>query len=172
MPALSTEIIRGNKDAENHNLLTIPYKSALIGNGWTDPRTQFKEYSTYGCAHDSVYKPIFDEETCEKMTNTYSRCKNLMDACYKMPNSFTCVPANLYCEKTQAGAFSKTGLNPYDIRRECEGDSGLCYDLIEAIDGYANSDEVRESLGVDAQAGKYSGCNDAVGYRFFQTGDK
>lgn len=172
LPALSTQIIHGNKDAEEKNLLTIPYKSVLIGNGWTDPRTQFKEYSTYGCANDSSYKPIFDEKTCEKMVNSYGRCKTLMDTCYNMPNSFTCIPANIYCEKSQASAFDKTGLNPYDIRRKCEGDTGLCYDLIEAIDGYANRKDVRQSLGVDEAAGEYTGCSNAINYRFYQTGDK
>lgn len=105
------------------------------------------------------------------MEHTYDRCKTLMDACYNMPSSLTCVPANLYCEKSQTGAFDKTGLNPYDIRRKCEGDSGLCYDLIETIDGYANREDVRQNLGVDQKAGKYSGCSDSVGYRFYQTGD-
>ncbi|KAG2214852.1 hypothetical protein INT46_000150 [Mucor plumbeus] len=172
LPAISTEIIHKNKVAKENNLLEINYKSMLIGNGWTDPRTQFKEYATYGCSSDgSANKPLFDQTTCEKMVESYPRCRKLQDACYKMPSSITCVPANLYCEKSQTGAFDETGLNPYDIRKKCEGDSGLCYDLIESIEIYANKEDVRETLGVDEKAGKYAGCSDSVGYRFYQTGD-
>lgn len=143
----------------------------LIGNGWTEPRTQLKHYATYACASDSEYKPLFDEDTCGSMRNSYSRCEKLMDACYKTNSALTCVPAGFYCEKTQAAPFDKTGLNPYDIRRKCEGDSGLCYDLIQAIDDYANDEKLREELGVDEAAGKYEGCNNPVGYRFVATGD-
>jgi cathepsin A (carboxypeptidase C) len=172
LPAISTEIIHKNKVAKENNLLEINYKSMLIGNGWTDPRTQFKEYATYGCSSDgSANKPLFDQTTCDKMVESYPRCRKLQDACYKMPSSITCVPANLYCEKSQTGAFDETGLNPYDIRKKCEGDSGLCYDLIESIEIYANKEDVRETLGVDEKAGKYAGCSDSVGYRFYQTGD-
>ncbi|KAG2209772.1 hypothetical protein INT47_001920 [Mucor saturninus] len=170
LPAISTEIIRNNNELAP-GAIKINYQSMLIGNGWTDPRTQFQHYETFGCATDSEYKPLFDAETCENMKSSYPRCEKLMDACYKFQNSLTCIPASMYCEKTQAGAFDKTGLNPYDIRKDCEGDSGLCYDLIESIEKYANDEQVKESLGVDAKAGKYSGCSNSVGYRFYQTGD-
>lgn len=176
LPAISSELIYNNQkiedgDENSGGLIKINYQSMLIGNGWTDPRTQLEHYETYGCAHDSVYKPLFDEKTCDDMKKAYPRCKKFMDACYEYPNSFTCVPALLYCENNLAGVFDKTGLNPYDIRRKCEGDTGLCYDLIESIDVYANNEEVRRSLGVDEKAGKFSGCSNSVGSRFYQTGD-
>lgn len=171
LPALSTEIINNNKVAVDKGLLELNYESMLIGNGWTDPLTQFKHYETFACANDSPYKPIFDEETCEKMRNAYPRCEKLSKACYSLPSSLTCIPAGLYCERVTNGPFDKTGLNPYDIRKKCEGDSGLCYNLIEAIEVYANDKDVRANLGVDEAAGKYAGCSDSVGYRFYQTGD-
>jgi cathepsin A (carboxypeptidase C) len=175
LPALSTEIISNNEkiqSEENSGLIKINYESMLIGNGWTDPRRQFQHYSTFACAHDSDFKPIFDEDTCKSMIDSYPRCEMLMNACYKYNNALTCIPAGLYCQKSQADAFDKTGLNPYDIRKLCEGDSGLCYTAIEAIEVYANDADVRAELGVDEQAGKYAGCSDSVGYRFVQTGDK
>ncbi|KAF7725282.1 hypothetical protein EC973_000292 [Apophysomyces ossiformis] len=171
LPALATAIMENNYKAMEQGLKPIKLDSMLIGNGWTDPRTQFKYYREYSCANDSPYKPIYDKETCDQMEKTYPRCKKLMDICYNHPSRFACVPAAYYCEKTQDGPFASTGLNPYDIRRKCEGDNGLCYDLIEAIDRYANQDEVRFEMGVDPEAGKYQGCNDAVGDRFTFTGD-
>lgn len=175
LPAISSEIIRHNKAIPEiraqDDPIKINFQSMLIGNGWTEPLTQFKEYETYGCTVDGPYKPLFDDETCKKMRDNYPRCEKLSRACYDHPNSLTCVSAGIYCEKAVAGQFDKTGLNPYDIRRKCEGDTGLCYDIMESIDAYANDDEVRKNLGVDEAAGKYSGCSNSVGYRFGLDGD-
>lgn len=118
-----------------------------------------------------IDKPLFDEQECAHMRKTYPRCKALATLCYNYPSAVTCVPASLYCQKTQQENFGKTGLNPYDIRRPCAGDSGLCYDEIDWIETYANQPEVRAALGVDYEAGNYTGCDDSVGYRFALTGD-
>ncbi|CDS04150.1 hypothetical protein LRAMOSA07105 [Lichtheimia ramosa] len=171
LPALASEIIAKNKVADENGLLTLPFESMAIGNGWTNPRTQFKYYEEYSCAHDSPYKPIYSEEQCQEQRDKYPRCKLMMDACYKMPSALTCVPANLYCERAIQAPFDSTGLNPYDIRKPCAGNSGLCYEEIEAIGKYANKPEVRLELGVDEKAGQYEGCDDSVGYNFATAGD-
>ncbi|KAI8089447.1 Alpha/Beta hydrolase protein [Halteromyces radiatus] len=173
LPALAVEIINKNKFAEQQGRFRIPFESMAIGNGFTDPRIQFKHYQTFGCAkNESKYQPIFDDKTCAELENAYPKCYGLMTACYRYPSSLTCVPASLYCEKsTGMGQYTKTGLNPYDIRMKCEGNTGLCYELMEAIDNYANLEKVRTNLGVDPAAGKYSGCTDSVGFMFGLTGD-
>lgn len=94
-----------------------------------------------------------------------------MNACYRFPSALTCLPANLYCESSQTGPFDNTGLNPYDIRMKCEGDSGLCYKQIDSIQFYANSPQVKSNLGVDPEVVKYESCSNSVGSRFGQTGD-
>lgn len=118
-----------------------------------------------------IDKPIYSEEQCQEQRDKYPRCKLMMDACYKMPSALTCVPANLYCERAIQAPFDSTGLNPYDIRKPCAGNSGLCYEEIEAIGKYANKPEVRLELGVDEKAGQYEGCDDSVGYNFATAGD-
>lgn len=120
---------------------------------------------------EELDKPIFNETECQKMRDTYPRCKAMMDICYRIPTAITCVPANMYCERTQASNFDATGLNPYDIRKKCAGDSGLCYNELDAIETYANLPEVRWELGVDDEAGQYRGCDNSVGARFGFTGD-
>ncbi|CAO3613987.1 unnamed protein product [Cunninghamella echinulata] len=172
-PALAVEIIKNNKFAEQHDRLRINLESVAIGNGWTDPLIQFKYYKDFGCAeNDSPYQPFFDKETCAQMEKTYPHCETLSKACYKFPSRLTCIPSSLYCEKHQGGeAFAATGLNPYDIRRKCEGDNGLCYNIIGAVEKYANLPHVRAALGADSQAGNYTGCSDKVGTRFSLTGD-
>lgn len=49
LPALSSEIIKRNREAAKKGLVKINYQSMLIGNGWTDPRIQYRGYATYGC---------------------------------------------------------------------------------------------------------------------------
>lgn len=51
LPAISSEIIHQNENATENGLLEINYQSMLIGNGWTSPRTQFREYATFGCTN-------------------------------------------------------------------------------------------------------------------------
>ncbi|KAI9277814.1 Alpha/Beta hydrolase protein [Sporodiniella umbellata] len=171
LPAISTEIIEQNKESDGKGLLKINYQSMLIGNGWTNPRTQFKEYSTFGCTNYTKYQPLFDENTCDELRTGYSRCEVLMTACYRFPSPLTCVPANLYCERAINGPFDKKGLNPYDIRVKCQGDTGLCYDQILSIQKYANLPEVKVNLGVDPEIAQYESCSNSVGVRFGRTGD-
>lgn len=56
LPALASEIIANNKVADEKGLLHLPFESMLVGNGWTNPRSQFKYYEEYSCAHDSPCK--------------------------------------------------------------------------------------------------------------------
>ena len=49
---MATELIRQNEEAEEGHM-HIPFESMLIGNGWTEPRTQLGHYETYSCANDS-----------------------------------------------------------------------------------------------------------------------
>ncbi|KAI8071409.1 Alpha/Beta hydrolase protein [Gongronella butleri] len=173
LPAIAEEIINQNKFADEEGRFRIPFESVAIGNGWTDPLIQFKYYKDFACAtNDSVYQPVFDENTCQQLEKRYPRCERLAKVCYKFPSPLTCVPASLYCEKYTGGDdFEKTGLNVYDIRKKCEGDSGLCYNIMEAIDRYANLPSVKEDLGVDPATGNFTGCTDSVGTRFALDGD-
>lgn len=58
LPAISSEIIQQNQNATENGLLEINYQSMLIGNGWTNPRTQFKEYATFGCTNFTQCKNL------------------------------------------------------------------------------------------------------------------
>ena len=115
-------------------------------------------------------KPIFDEQECEMMRNAYPLCEKLLTACYKFPSALTCVPPTLHCGIMQA-RIEDTQVNPYDIRKKCIGDSGLCYEEMDAIIKYANNPKVRWELGVDDEAGEFYGFSKTVNYRFTLSGD-
>ncbi|KAI9261698.1 Alpha/Beta hydrolase protein [Sporodiniella umbellata] len=171
LPAISSEIIKKNRETPSQNLLRINYQSMLIGNGWTNPRIQFKEYSTFGCEAQNGLPSLFNSTVCRQMKTTYNQCNRLIDRCYRHPKSSNCLSANVYCENTQTGPFFSTGLNPYDIRVKCEGTSGLCYDEIEKVQRYANDPWVKKNLGVDPMVTIYESCSNEVGYQFDLNGD-
>ncbi|KAI8067888.1 Alpha/Beta hydrolase protein [Gongronella butleri] len=171
LPAISEEIINQNKFAEEEGRFRIPFESVAIANGWTDPLIQYKSRKDYGCATNDN-QPVFDENTCQQLEKSYSRCESLVKVCYKFPSPLKCAPAFFYCEKNMGGdAFGRTGLNEYDIRKKCEGDSGLCYKIMEAIDRYANLPSVKKNLGIDPVKDNFTICSDSVGTRFELDGD-
>jgi hypothetical protein len=61
-----------------------------------------------------------------------------------------------------------TGLNRYDMSKDCEGGmETLCYPVTKHIANYLSRNETREILGVDhAVPQQYSSCNMDVGYAF------
>lgn len=143
--------------------------SILVGNGITDSLIQVGSYRKMLCGEGGVDQIITDEE-CEQMAVDYERCKPVAKLCYDNQTPFTCVPASLVCGRV-GDPFSKTGLNPYDLRRKCEGDSGLCYDDMEHTATFLNSEFVKNALGVDPEVKEFHSCDQDVGAGFFFTGD-
>lgn len=144
----------------------INLKSILIGNGWTDPLTQFAYYPEMAC--NSTYPPVLDDETCDEMTSKYGRCKALIDQCYQNEITALCVIASFYCENLMLGAYQKTGQNVYDVREKCE-DNDLCYSVLDKITFYLNQAEVKDALGVEIK--EYEGCSNQVYQDFIMGGD-
>lgn len=159
IPAFASEIIN---NADRSFELT----SVLIGNGITDPLIQYKYYRPMMCG-EGGYKPVLTTEQCEKMDRDYPLCATLTRACYAVQNAFTCVPAGLYCERLFA-PYQETGLNPYDIRKECP-DGGLCYVEQDYIDEYLNLEFVKDAVGAETES--FTGCDETVFRNFILSGD-
>ncbi|KAI8371622.1 Alpha/Beta hydrolase protein [Radiomyces spectabilis] len=172
VPPLTMNILEGNKVLQKDQV-RINLVSILIGNGWTNPRTQFQAYHTFACTNDGPLKPLFDQKTCDKMKKEADRCKTLMDACYRTNSLLACLPAGLYCQTTQTNMIAKAGvnMNPYDIRKKCEGDPSMCYRIYTAIDYWANRKDVRQGLGVDTQIQNFTSCNAKMPDEFAMHGD-
>ena len=118
-----------------------------------------------------IDKPIFDEATCKRMRDTSKTCQTLMNACYKYPSSITCVPAGVYCQKTQWGPYDNTGRNNFDIRKACDEGSELCYSATDHVNAWANDLDVRRELGIDENAGTFTTCSTRIMLRFALSGD-
>ncbi|KAI9207797.1 Alpha/Beta hydrolase protein [Polychytrium aggregatum] len=166
VPAIAHAIWKDNAVAERK----IPLTSIGIGNGLTDSAVQFEHYHTYGCKNPK-YKNVFSQKTCDDLAHKIPTCKELIDTCQQWRTPFTCVPASVYCNEAVMKPFQETGLNVYDIRRKCESGSDLCYPIINDVQAYLNTPEVRAQLGVSDQAGKFQTCSNNVGRQFSVTGD-
>jgi cathepsin A (carboxypeptidase C) len=148
------------------DMIPIFLESVGIGNGLVDPLVQYKYYPDMAC--NSTYEPVLPESECSAMRNAYPTCAQLISPCYRFPNAFTCVPASIYCNQRVVGPYQKSGRNPYDVRKNCEGND-LCYPILSAIETYLNRPDVMAELGV--QVDEYKSCNMQVNQDFFMAGD-
>ncbi|CZT19681.1 probable Carboxypeptidase Y homolog A [Ramularia collo-cygni] len=160
IPVFASEIL-------SHKKRNINLQSVLIGNGLTDPLTQYEYYRPMACG-DGGWPAVLSEQECQSMDNSLDRCQSLIQSCYDSESVWSCVPASIYCNNALIGPFQKTGQNVYDVREKCKGGS-LCYDELEWIQEYLNRDDVMKALG--AEVTKYDSCNFDINRNFLFNGD-
>ncbi|ODQ66215.1 peptidase S10, serine carboxypeptidase [Nadsonia fulvescens var. elongata DSM 6958] len=160
IPVFASEIL--SHDDNNFNLTSV-----LIGNGLTDPLTQYDYYEPMACGRGGA-PSVLEPEQCQDMIDAQPRCNSLINSCYESQSVWSCVPAALYCNNKMMGPYQQTGKNVYDIRTECEGGS-LCYIELDWIDKYLNTPEVKRAVG--AEVDTYEGCNFDVNRNFLFAGD-
>ncbi|SCV00621.1 LAME_0G10968g1_1 [Lachancea meyersii CBS 8951] len=164
IPEIAHQIAVVHEHDKTFNLTSI-----MIGNGITDSLVQYNYYEPMACGKGG-YRSVISEEECSKMRLDMPRCAVLNQACYSSGSTFACIAAATYCENMAMNAYSKTGLNVYDIRSECEDEkSGLCYKDMAYIEDYLNQPAVQAAVGSDVS--KFTGCNDQVFLAFTLTGD-
>lgn len=156
-PAISNRIYKGNKNEEG---LFINLKGVGVGNGLTDPVVQYQYYPEMAMNNTYDIKTV-SEDAYAKMVKHLPACKALSIACQL--NSSTCIAADDFCNLVETTPYYKTGLNPYDIRKPCEGD--LCYDFTN-VDTYLNLPSTREALHVSDKVDKWVSCNNKVNAGF------
>ncbi|KAI8577099.1 hypothetical protein K450DRAFT_253641 [Umbelopsis ramanniana AG] len=174
IPAIGEQIHNNNKGkfavsslaAHQNTLADINLKSLMIGNGLTDPLIQYKWYAKMACENN--YGPVLDNSTCKQMEANYPACARLIQNCYDNGGVFSCLPAAMKCNKDQLQPYQQTGMNPYDVRKKCEG-GNLCYTILESVKKYLNIPEVKKELG--AQVDTYESCNMQINFRFQMAGD-
>lgn len=153
---------------KKHTLVNINLKSLLIGNGLTDPLTQYKYYPKMAC--ENQFGPVLNTTTCQKMKDTISACQRLIQNCYTFQNASACLPATLKCNSDQIMPYMQAGYNPYDVRMKCKGENGeQCYEIRDSIHKYLKLPKVKKEIGAEVR--KYKSCNEQVGIAFESTGD-
>lgn len=163
IPVLASDILSASN--LNFNLSSI-----LIGNGLTDPLTQYRYYAPMACGQGG-YRAVLNRATCNVMSNSINACENAIRRCYDNPsNRNGCFFASVMCDQSQMTPYQNSGLNPYDVRRQCEGDSSMCYTGMSLIPQYLNRDDVKQALGVSPDR-QFSDCNDQINIAFNRNGD-
>lgn len=163
VPAFGAEII--NRADRSFDLASI-----MIGNGITNPLVQSKYYRPMACG-EGGYPAVLSPEKCDQMDKDLVTCERLGKICYKFPTAATCVPANYYCDVKLLGAYTETGLNPYDIRVPCDDPAGNCYKEQDWVDDFLNLDYVKEAVGA-SNVDIYTSCDDTVFNNFIKSGDE
>lgn len=160
IPAFAAEII-------SHPERSFDIETVLIGNGYVDAMLQSSFDQEMLCSGESV-DPILDEEECEVMNNTLHYCLVGQYLCLTTRAPLFCGSATYFCSIAY-GSFPEKGLNPYDLRMNCTG-SSLCYDELDAIDNYLNSDYVKSVLGVPHEL-VFELCKSSIGEAFANSND-
>ena len=163
VPKFASEII-------NQKDRTFELSSILVGNGITDALIQLDSQRSMLCGEGGIDQMATDEE-CAEMADQYEKCVPFAKLCYNLQNPFACVPATLICSRIGDKVKSVPPFNPYDIRKPCEGDSGLCYEGLDYSAKFLNSEFVKMVLGVDSEVQEFQPCSNDVGYAFALQGD-
>jgi len=164
-PAIAHRIWRGNKELKD-GLAALNLKGLAVGNGLTDPEEQYKWYAEMAFKN-SHNKPVISEETYNMMKSSEPMCTKGIHSCNQgdgMLSSFACQAAFLYCNTALTTPYRATGLNPYDITKEC-GDNPLCYDFSH-IEKFMNSETTKKALHVDEENPTWQTCNMMINLSF------
>lgn len=174
IPRMASVINEKNKElTKDASRVHINLESIAIGNGLTEPKTQFASIPEFACSTENEYA-IFKNgsSTCLSLEQKAKTCESLTESCYKYNNRLTCLPASLYCWSNLYGPAQQSGLNLYDVRRKCdrEKDGPLCYREMEWIETYMNKPDVRKAWGADNDV-NFESCNTDVNKAFLFQGD-
>ncbi|KAI1327904.1 Alpha/Beta hydrolase protein [Xylariaceae sp. FL0255] len=161
IPVFASEIL-------SHKNRNINLKSIAIGNGLTDPYTQYAEYRPMACG-EGGYSAVLDQSECQSMDNALPRCQSLLSNCYQSESAWSCVPATIYCNNAMIGPYQRTGQNVYDIREQCKDQANLCYPETAYIASYLRQKKVMQAVG--AEVDDYESCNTDINRNFVFQGD-
>ena len=100
-PYIGSHIFRRNKESQNRPFpgqIYVKFASIMLGNGLTDPASQFETIPGYMCG-DAPYPPYgHDSVRCRTLRSTNPSCIQAIRGCYRYPQSKTvCDAATAYC---------------------------------------------------------------------------
>ncbi|KAF8632418.1 hypothetical protein AX17_004859 [Amanita inopinata Kibby_2008] len=176
IPLFASAVYDQNARLVEAGLTPINLSSVMIGNGLTDFNTMVLSYYDMACTPASL-PPLLDINTCVRMKQLVPRCQKwLKEACVDVFDDINCMSVISTCSTELGAPFYASGLNPYDISRQCEGkiEDTLCYPVTKHISSYLDQPSVRAQLGVDPflSSTNFSSCSWDVNSAFASTLDE
>ncbi|GMH74185.1 hypothetical protein TrLO_g13849 [Triparma laevis f. longispina] len=160
-PAMAHRIFEGNKNLKDGDM-KLNLAGVGVGNGLTQPEIQYEYYAEMAYNNSHGIECV-DEKTYEKMVDATQPCIDKIKKCNDK-GGFYCTTAYTYCNTQLTTPYYSTGLNPYDIRKEC-GDNPLCYDFSN-VEKWLTTDSTREALHVTSDSAAWVSCNNNVNAEF------
>ena len=166
-PAIAHRVMVGNEQ-KLEGTIDVKLSGVAVGNGLTDPAVQYQYYADMAFNNSHGIHCV-DEATYKKMKDNTPTCVGMIQSCNDAPLSsfrtqFKCQVADTYCNTEVTGKYYNTGLNPYDIRKQC-GDNPLCYDFSN-VEKFLNLESTKEKLHVSMKSNKWVTCNNDVNGKF------
>jgi cathepsin A (carboxypeptidase C) len=160
------KVINDNNKKSGSNKINL--NSIGIGNGWTNPLIQYEYYPDMAC--NNTYYPVLPQSSCDASRKKWPQCKSKIEDCYRNGTIDSCKAADDYCGDVMQGAFFNTTLNPYDIRKNCDNSSVVCYGISNNLEYYLNRKDIKQALGANADI-NFQICSDTVTNAFNHTDD-
>lgn len=176
-PAIAHRIWKGNqqinnkqeRDDDEDDLIRLNLSGLAVGNGLTDPEHQYPSYvdmATNNSHHITIFRD--DGTTVNAMRSIIPKCVALIQQCNagdSIIHTFACQSAFLLCNTGLTSPYQMTGLNPYDIRKQCQVPP-LCYDFSH-IQHFLNLESTKQALHVDEQhSHAWESCNFGINLKF------
>jgi cathepsin A (carboxypeptidase C) len=159
-------VLTGNQESKK-NTIQLNLAGLGIGNGLTDPEEQYKWYPEMVFNNSHGIK-VVDEQTYNTMVAAVPSCTKLIAQCNagdSFVDEFACQSAFLVCNVALTSPYQMTGLNPYDIRKQCDV-KPLCYDFTH-VSAWLNSPATKKALGVDEKhSHSWETCNFGINGKF------
>ncbi|KAI0936993.1 hypothetical protein AcW1_001085 [Taiwanofungus camphoratus] len=149
-------------------VLKMP-ESVMIGNGWSDPLTNYRWFTQANC-HDN---PILNSSGCNVAMSTMPACLDAVQYAYEQPSIENNREATLFCDKAVERSYGMgTGRNPYDSRQICDMHGiGDCFLEFGWLDRVMNEGRLRDVIGVPDFFNFSYVAKESVAVPFIQNGD-
>jgi len=148
VPAAAHRISSGNTAAEDTTEY-IALRGIGIGNGMTDPEIQYASYPEVAYKHTStlgVPAPVVSKQVYKEMKQAVPKCIDAIRQC-KADAAACGVETEKKCVQPLISPVRSTGVNVYDLRRQCNKQGPLCYDS-RPLNAFFQSERVKQALGV------------------------
>ena len=155
IPSTASEILTNSTGKIN-------LKSILVGNGLTDPYTQYAYYGPMACGKGG-YPAVLSSSACQSMANALPSCQKQIQACYDGGSASTCGRAFDNCNNAFFGPYQRTGRSVYDVRDNAP-------EITSYADQYLSQQRVKDALGAELDGG-FQDCDGGVYQNFENTGD-